>query len=167
MTKTTIRYTMSEAQFMQAAGALWSYEAIGVKGNLILAILAVGAGPVLLIYGQPLGWLCLAIAAFFVILTWGRSYIWRRAYRKMEKYTAPITASFSAERVSVDSAQGASDLPWDYFKSYAETPDYVFLFAPKRGLSIIPKTAFETVDILDQTRSHIAANLPRKKMRWT
>lgn len=167
MTKTTIRYTLSEAQFMHAAGALWSYEAIGTKGNLILAILAAAAGPTLLIYGQPLGWLCLAMAAFFVILTWARSYIWRRAYRKMEKYSAPITASFGPDHVSVDSAQGASELPWDYFKSYAETPDYIFLFAPRRGLSIIPKTAFETEDQLDQTRSHIEANLPRKKMRWT
>ncbi len=167
MSTISVTYSLSENDFMHAARALWSYEAIGDTGNVIIAIVCATVGPLLLIYGQQLGWLVLAIAVFFLGLTWARNVIWRRSYRKMEKYTAPITAAFSDTSVAVNSAQGSSDLPWSYFKTYAETPDYFFLTAPKRGLSIIPKSAFATEETLDQTRAYMAANLPRKKMRWT
>ena len=167
MTVITVTYTVSEAQFMHASRALWSYEAIGDTGNYILAGLTTTTGIACLIYGQTAGWAFLAIAAFLIVLTVARNVVWRRAYRKMEKYTAPITANLTADTVSTRSAQGSSDLPWSHFKAYAETPDYIFLTAPKRGLSIIPKSAFDSNDDLDQTRSFIVSNLPRKKMRWT
>jgi len=164
----TLTYSLTEAQFMHAARVLWAYRAIGDRGNWIVVILCLCAGPVLLLNGIATGWLFLAVALFFVALTWARTTLWRRAYRRMTKYTAPITARFAPDRITTHSAEGDSTLPWSHFKSYAETPDYLFLFGPKRSLSIIPKTALPAPDDIEILRDFItAAHLPRKKMRWT
>lgn len=152
---------------MQAARALWSYRGIGDRGNLILIIATLAIGPALLIYGVATGWLFIASAALLAGLTVARNVIWRRAYPKMVKYTAPITATFTPDTVSVASAEGENTLPWSSFKNYAETPAFYFLFMGRRGLSIIPKTAFASDLDNEQTRIYIAANLKRKKMRWT
>lgn len=152
---------------MHAARVLWSYEAIGDRGNLIIAIVCCAIWPVLLVMGYKTGWLFLVVSMFFALLTVARNVIWRRAYRQMDKYSGPITAEFREDSVSTVSQQGNSDLPWSFFKSYAETPDYLYLTAPRRSLSIIPKSAFASDEELDQVRSYIVAQLPRKKMRWT
>ncbi|MEM9582459.1 MAG: YcxB family protein [Pseudomonadota bacterium] len=167
MREIALTYSLSETEFMRAARVLWSYEAIGDRGNMVVAIFCTAIGPVLLLIGQPTGWLFLCAAVFFCVLTWARNVIWRKAYRRMEKYRAPISVRLNDGVVSTQSAQGSADLPWTFFNSYAETPDYFFLTAPKRSLSIIPKSAFVTEEDIDQARTYIAAHLPRKKMRWT
>ena len=168
MSPLTLTYSLSETQFMQAARVLWSYRAIGDGGNWIITILCLCAGPVLLVNGVTTGWLFIAVAMFFATLTWARSLIWRRAYRHMVKYTAPISATFARDQITTRSAEGDSTLPWSFFKSYAETPDYLFLFGPNRTLSIIPKSALPVPEDIETLRDFItAAHLPRKKMRWT
>ena len=168
MAPLTLTYSMTEAEFMHAARVLWAYRAIGDRGNWIVVILCLCAGPVLLLNGIQTGWLFIAVAVFFVGLTWARTVIWRRAYRRMVKYSAPITARFAPDQITTQTAEGHSTLPWTFFKSYAETPDYLFLFGPKRSLSIIPKTALPAPDDIEILRDFItAAHLPRKKMRWT
>ncbi len=168
MTPLTLTYSLSEAQFMQAARVLWSYRAIGDRGNWVVVILCLCVGPVLLLNEVSTGWLFIAVAVFFAVLTWIRTVLWRRAYGRMVKYTAPITATFAPDHVTTNSAEGDSTLPWSFFKSYAETPDYVFLFGPKRTLSIIPKSALPVPEDIETLRDFItAAHLPRKKMRWT
>ncbi len=162
----TITYTLSEAQFMHAARVLWSYRGIGDRGNLLLAIFAAAVGPVLLVYGFGTGWLFIAAAVLFVVLTAFRNLIWRSAYRKMVKYTGPITATLSKDTVETRSAEGQSKLPWSAFNRYAETPDFVFLFIGWRGLSIIPRSAFASEEDGEQARLFYT-QLPRKKMRWT
>lgn len=167
MQPVTITYSLSEDDFMRAARALWSYRSIGDRGNLVVAILAMAAGPALLINGFGTGWLFIGAAALFVCLTALRNLLWRRAYRQMMKYTAPITASFAPETVSVSSAEGDNTLPWSSFKDYAETPQYYFLFIGWRGLSIIPKSAFNSDEDNEQTRLYMTTHLKRRKMRWT
>ena len=168
MTPLTLTYRLSETQFMHAAGVLWAYRAIGDKGNWITVILCLAAGPVLLLNGVATGWLFIAVAAFFFVLTWARRMIWRRAYRRMVKYTGPITAVFEEGQVTTRSEEGENTLPLTHFKSYAETPEYLFLFGPKRALSIIPKSALPTPEDIELLRDFITAvHLPRKKMRWT
>lgn len=156
---------------MQAARALWSYRGIGDTGNMILVIASLAIGPTLLLYGQWTGWLFIAAAAIFAALTLLRNVIWRRAYRKMRKYTAPITATLTQTTVGVVSAEGENTLPWSSFANYAETPAFYFLFGARaigrRSLSIIPKSAFASDLENEQARVYIATNLKRKKMRWT
>ncbi|WP_299301872.1 YcxB family protein [uncultured Litoreibacter sp.] len=166
MSAITITYSLSEDAFMRAARALWSYRGIGDRGNWLLAIAAAAVGPVLLLNGFGTGWLFIATAVIFLALTALRNVLWRRAYRKMVKYTAPITATFTADTVETRSAEGHSTLPWTSFGQYAETPVFYFLFMGRRGLSIIPKSAFATDEELEQTRIWMT-QLPRKKMRWT
>jgi len=114
MTPLTLTYRLSEAQFMHAAGVLWAYRAIGDKGNWITVILCLAAGPVLLLNGVATGWLFIAV--------WARRVIWRRAYRRMVKYTGPITAVFKEGQVTTRSEEGENTLPLTHFKSYAGCP---------------------------------------------
>ena len=167
MQPVTVNYSLSEEGFMRAARALWSYRGIGDRGNMIAASLALAAGLGLLIYRYPTGWMFIAAAAMFVAMTILRNLIWRRAFRNMVKYSAPITASFGPETVSVSSAEGDNTLPWSSFKSYAETLEFYFLFIGWRGLSIIPKSAFSSDEDNELTRLYITTNLQRRKMRWT
>ena len=167
MQPVTVTYSLSEEAFIHAARALWSYRGIGDRGNWLTTIIALAVGPVLLTNGLAAGWLFIAAGAIFVVLTLLRNLLWRRAYRKMAKYTAPITAVFGPDTVHVSSAEGDNTLPWSSFKNYAETPDYYFLFMGWRGLSIIPKTAFESDEDNEQTRLYMTTHLKRRKMRWT
>lgn len=166
MTTVTVTYSLSEDDFMRAARALWSYRGIGDRGNWLLAIAAMAVGPLLLVNGFGTGWLFIGAAALFAAMTVARNLIWRRAYGRMIKYTAPITAGFSQDLVETHSAEGQSSLQWSSFSHYAETPVFFFLFMGRRGLSIIPKSAFATDEGLEQTRLYMT-QLPRKKMRWT
>lgn len=166
MSAVTVTYTLSEAQFMHAARVLWSYRGIGDRGNAVCAIIAAAVGPALLLYGFATGWLFIAAAGLFVAMTLARNLLWRRSYRKMVKYTAPITATLTKDTVETRSAEGHATLPWTSFNAYAETRDHLFLFLGWRGLSIIPKPAFQTDLELEQARLYFT-QLPRKKMRWT
>ena len=164
---TTLNYQIDETEFMHAARAYWSYKGIGDFGNWVIVALLLITGTGILIWGMAIGWLCIAGAAIFAALTALRNIFWRRRYRRMVKYSAPITATFSADNVETRSAEGQSTVPWSIFTKYAETPDYFFLMMPLRGLSIIPKRACEDDFQLEALREVITANLPRAKMRWT
>ncbi|RLJ60282.1 YcxB-like protein [Litoreibacter meonggei] len=164
---TTLTYQIDEAEFMHAARAFWSYRGIGDLGNWLLTAFALIAGTGLLIWGFGVGWIWIGAGAVFPAITLLRNFLWRRAYRKMIKYSAPITASFTSDEVQTKSAEGQSQLPWTTFTKYAETPDYFFLLLPRRGLSIIPKRACKDDWEIETLRDTITANLPRAKMRWT
>lgn len=162
-----LTYTISEDEFMHAARVLWAYRGIGDRGNWVLAALSAVAGAALLGYGFQTGWIWLGAAALFAGMTLLRNALWRRAYPRLVKYTAPITASFTASEVETTSAQGHTILPWSTFRRYAETPDYFFLFLNRRDFSIIPKSAAPDPLQIEALRELITANLPRAKMRWT
>jgi hypothetical protein len=164
---TTLTYEIDESEFMHAARVYWSYRGIGDRGNWLLAgfMLIVGVG--IVVWGMAVGWIWIAAAPIFIAITLSRNLLWRRGYRKMIKYSAPITASFSPNTVQTNSAEGQSKLPWSTFSKYVETPDYFFLMLPKRGLSIIPKRACNDEWEIDTIRDLITAKLPRAKMRWT
>lgn len=163
----TLTYQIDEPEFIHAARAFWSYRGIGDFGNWVLAAVSVFAGGGLLIWGMDVGWVWIGAAVVFAIITLLRNLLWRRGYRRMVKYSAPITASFSRNGVQTNSAEGSSDLTWSTFTKYAETPDYFFLLLPRRGLSIIPKRACADDWQLETLRDLITAALPRAKMRWT
>jgi len=163
----TLTYTISEDEFMRAARVLWSYQGIGDRGNLILAALCTLAGGALLVYGFQTGWIWVFAGALFVAITALRNLLWRRAYPKILKYKAPITAGFSDTEITTSSAEGHSTLPWTTFRKYAETPDYFFLFLDRRRFSILPKSALASDDDLEDLRELITTKLPRAKMRWT
>ena len=162
-----LTYQIDEAEFMHAARALWSYRGIGDLGNWVLTAVSLIVGTGLLISGFGVGWVWIGASLVFPTITLLRNFLWRRAYRKMIKYNAPITASFTSAEVQTKSAEGQSQLPWTTFTKYAETPDYFFLLLPRRGLTIIPKRACKDDWEVETLRDNITANLPRAKMRWT
>lgn len=163
----TLTYSISETDFMRAARVLWSYQAIGDRGNWILTGICATAGLALLGSNYWTGWIWIGAAGMLMAITLLRNHLWRRGYQKMVKYTAPITATFSQDSIETHSAEGSSTLPWSTFQKYAETPDYFFVFMGWRSFSILPKSAIANEQDLDTLRDLIAANLPRAKMRWT
>lgn len=163
----TITYKIDEPEFMHAARAFWSYRGIGDRGNWILSVVCALAGFALVYAGLAVGWIWVGAAVFFVLITLIRNVLWRHGYHKIVKYSAPITATFTADTVTTSSAEGQSELPWTTFSKYAETPQYFFLLRPRRGLSIIPKRACKDDWEVETLRDKITGNLPRAKMRWT
>ena len=163
----TLIYSFTEDQFMHGARAFWSYRGIGDLGNWILAAVSLLAGIGILIWGFGVGWVWIGAAGVFAAITLSRNILWRRGYRKMAKYKAPITAKFTPDEVQTSSTEGRSNLPWSAFTKYAETPDYFYLLLPRRGLSIIPKRACKDDWEVETLRNMITAKLPRAKMRWT
>lgn len=163
----TLTYSISNDEFMRAARVVWSYQGIGDRGNIALAILCVIAGALMLGYQLWTGWIWIGAGGLFATITVARNAIWQRAYPKMVKYTAPITATLCDTAVETTSAEGHSRLPWTKFRTYAETPDYFFLFLDRRRFSILPKSALSDDLEIDALRELITANLPRAKMRWT
>jgi len=164
---TNLTYQINEPEFMHAARALWSYRGIGDLGNWLLTAISLLSGAGLVIWGLGVGWVWIGAAGVFATITLLRNFLWRRGYRRMVKYTAPITASFTPDEVQTSSAEGQSHVPWRTFTKYAETPDYFFLLLPRRGLLIIPKRACKDDWEVETLRNMITANLPRAKMRWT
>ena len=111
-------------------------------------------GPVLLGGGL------LALATSFA-----RDRVWRRFYRGALKYTAPITATFDASGVGVQSAEGENHVGWAHFRHFAVTPDFLLLIVDQRDFSIIPRAAYPdptTGAAIEDLVSRHLKRLPRR-----
>ena len=162
----TLTYSLSEDGFREAARELWAHSAIGNRGNWVVVGISAGIGSILLASGFWTGWIWLFAAVMFVALTLLREGLWRSSYRKMSKYKAPITVTFTSDAIKTETREGESTLPWTVFFKYTETENYFFLHLGKRGLSILPKSSAQTPEDLLELREKIATNLPAARKRW-
>ena len=139
----SIRYRLTEAEFMAACNAHWSARHQGTLSNLI----AGGAGMVLGLvlfacsyrwWGEFLVWLGILL----LVITGLRWFLWRRAFRETKKFTDEIAVVFQEETIHVESTEGKSDLNWSFYTWYLEAPGQILLYTTKRHFSVIPKPAF-------------------------
>lgn len=162
----TLTYSLSQDAFIAAARDVWTHDAIGDRGNWILAALTFAVGATLLFFDFATGWIWLVASALLVGFTLLRPVLWRRGFANSVKYSAPITATFDADTIKTTSAEGKGTLSWDAFHSFLETPEFFLLFVGRRNFSVLPKSAIATPQDVDTLRSLIIANLPLKKRRW-
>jgi hypothetical protein len=145
-TTVSVTYQLDEARYMRACHALWAYRAIGRTGNYVIAGVVTLCALFLFWQGVPgiLAPLMIVGVAIFVALDIGRDLLWRRHFRNLTKYTAPITATVGPIGVGVDGAEGVHHQPWSSFQHFAVTDAFVFLLIDQRQFSVIPLDAFAT-----------------------
>ncbi len=139
----SIRYRITEPEFMIACNGHWSAHRQSSLSNVITGAVAIIVGLALLLFTLWLGIVLTAIGGLLLLITLLRSLLWRRAFREAKKYNNNISIIIKDDSINVECAEGKSDLNWDFFTWYLETPDHVLLYMTKRNFSIIPKNAFQ------------------------
>ena len=128
---------------MSACNANWSARRQGTVANLMWGIGALCFGLVLI---QSISWIAIVLAgvgAILILMTWFRSFQWRRFFREAKKYNDDISVTVDDNLVHVETAEGKSDLNWNFFSWYLDTPEYILLYTTKRNFSVIPRSAFK------------------------
>ena len=134
---------MTESEFMMACNAHWTAHRQSTLSNVIAGAVAVTVGLALLFLTLWLAIFLATAGSILLLITLLRSLFWRRAFRDAKKYNNDISVIIKDDSVHVESAEGKSDLNWDFFTWYLETPDHVLLYMTKRSFSVIPKAAFQ------------------------
>jgi hypothetical protein len=155
----SIQYRMTEPEFMTACNAHWSAQRQSTASNLITSAVAIVIGVALLFLMFWLGLVLAVVGSILLLITGLRSFFWRRAFRDAKKYNDDISVVIGDDSVHVESAEGKSDLKWDFFTWYLDTPEHVLLYMTKRSFSVIPKSAFQdkqrVQDFVDLVKSKI------------
>ncbi|MDA0991488.1 MAG: YcxB family protein [Verrucomicrobia bacterium] len=155
-----IRYRITEADFMTAWNAHWSSRREGTRTNCILGLIGLGLSAAML---AILFWLALVLAiasSLLLLITGLRTVLWRRAFRESKKYNRDIAVTVTDDSLRVESAEGTSNLNWDFFTWHRETPAHVLLYLTKRSFSIIPKASFRDDEGLKRFLALVESKLP-------
>ena len=139
----SIRYRMTEPEFMRACGAHWSAHRQGTMSNVITGLVGVAFGLAMLFFIFWLALILVVVGGALILITGIRSLLWRKAFRDAKKYNADISVVVNDDSVHIESAEGKSDLNWKFFTWYLDTPEHVLLYMTKRSFSVIPKSAFQ------------------------
>lgn len=143
MEPVSVRYRLTEPEFISACNAHWSAHRQGTVPNVIVGLLGGAIGFALLLIAFWIAVFLIAAGALLLTIIGVRSLLWRRSFREAKKYTDDIAVVFQDDLVRVESAEGRSDLNWDFFNWYLDTPDCILLYTTKRHFSIIPKKSFQ------------------------
>ncbi len=168
MGEISVTYEVDEARFMRGCHALWAYRGVGRFGNHIVAAVVSSCAGFLIWQGVPgpWAWLMFCGVAVFVVLDVLRDRLWRRYYRGLAKYAAPLTATVSQHGVQVDGAEGQNELPWSHFRSFLRTDAFIYLIIDQRQFSMIPLDVFEIKQQADAFEGIIAQHLKRLPRRY-
>ena len=156
----SIRYRMTEPEFMKACNAHWSAHHSSTLSNVIAGVVAIVAGLALLFFLFWLALVVVAVGSLLLIITWLRSFLWRKAFRDAKKYNNDISVVIKDDVIHIESIEGKSDLKWGFFTWYLDTPGYILLYMTKRNFSIIPKAAFQ-----DETQIKLFVDLVKSKLK--
>ncbi len=170
MRPVTVTYSLTADQFMVACNALWSHQAIGKNGNLIIAVVLVVATGISLISAPSAAFLLAPATLFFAAAGPLRDWLWRRHYATLVKYSGPITVTFAPDTIEFQSAEGAFTHDWAVFDSFTDTPRHIFLHVSTRKargqFSIIPKSALAAPGDLAALQALLAMRLRPRTRRW-
>ncbi len=153
---------------MRACGELWAYRALGRAGNYGLAGVVMLCAGFLFWQGVPgpFALLLVAGALVFVAMDLLRDRLWRRHFRALRKYKAPITATVATAGVGVSSLEGDHQQPWKLFLGFARTESFLFLLVDQRQFSVIPLDAFEASEAAAAFETVLSRHLRRLPRRF-
>ena len=157
----TIRYRLSEPEFMKACNAHWSVHHQSTTSHLVKSTIAIVFGVILLFFMLWIGIILAAVGGMLLLITLLRSIVWRRAFRDAKKYHDDISVVIKDDSLHVESAEGKSDLNWDFFTWYLDTPAHVLLYMTKRSFSVIPKSAFQNEQSVQSFLNLVKSKLER------
>lgn len=163
----SITFALTQDAYMRGCYQLWAHRALGRTGNFIVATIVVGCAVFLFWQGVPgpWAWIFLGAGVVFVGMDVMRDRIWRKHYQSLVKYTAPITAIFTDAGIGLTSKEATNIVPWQQFRDYVFTADYLFILIDQRNFSVIPLSAFETPAARAQAEALIADHLKPLKGR--
>jgi hypothetical protein len=145
--RVSVRFHLSEAEFMAAANASWSAQRQGTASSLVMGALLFAAGAAIgVFFSAWIGVVCLALGALVMLMAWLRSKLWRRAFRKMRKYEGEVSFAFADDELTTRTVEGSAAIGWDFYRWFLDTPDYLLLYADKRSFTVIPKKALSDRD---------------------
>jgi hypothetical protein len=146
---------------MSACNAHWSAHRQGTLSNLIVGGVGVAIGLISFALSLWLAIFVISAGASLLIMTWARFLLWRRFFREAKKYNDDVSVVFRDDAVHVESAEGKSDLNWDFFSWYLDTADYVLLYTTKRQFSVVPKKSFPDSESLRRFLEQVEKKLKR------
>ncbi len=155
----TVKYRITESDFMTAYEAFWRSRNLGGKTELVSAIMAISGGLLLLWLDNSLGWLLVSSGAALGAVVPLRQFLHRRAYRENRAYSGDTTVRFSDDQIDVSNPIGESDLNWSFYQSALESDDFFMPMISKRSFSIIPKRVFASEEEMDSFRSLLESKL--------
>lgn len=138
-----LKYSISEAEFLEAYEAHWRIKKQSSKSNLIYGVVALLLGGALYFYIGWIGVLLAAVGAILIVMVMLRRFLHIRAYRENKKYRDQIEVVFTEEKIEVRSNDGESKLNWSVFQKYVDTQHFLLLYISSNSFSIIPKQAFK------------------------
>jgi YcxB-like protein len=104
-----------------------------------------------------------AVLALGLILVFGIPAIRRQALKhKWEReplYRMEHTLSFGEEGISLQMGAIESNLSWQYYRGFLESPDGFLLISSDDAFNFFPKRAFDGENTLDQFRALATAKL--------
>lgn len=163
----TVTYSVDEDEFMKACHAVWAQQAIGHKGNVVVG--AIMGGCALGMVWLKVPWYFSAIvmgcAVFTLFASTIRNILWRRHYRGLDKYNAPITTILAADGFAVVLNGERSVAPWSTFAGYLTTEDALILTAINRQVSVIPFESFNTSAEAGAFAKRVAEHVPLIRKR--
>ncbi|MCG8485340.1 MAG: YcxB family protein [Clostridia bacterium] len=119
------------------------------KGNLITSIICILLG-LSVISEEPIwGSILCVLAGVLLVFIPVRSYVWKKAFNNAKQYQDYIHLNVGNDGLHVEHILGKSDLNWDFYQSFLETPKSIILYMSKHSFSVIPKDPFIESDCLD------------------
>ncbi|MEJ6397772.1 YcxB family protein [Yoonia sp. 208BN28-4] len=163
----TITYTLSENAYMRGCYQLWAHRALGRTGNFVVGGVLIFCALFLMWQGVPgpWSWIMLLGGAGIIGMDVMRDRAWRRHYRGLIKYTAPIRVAFADGGLDMQSAEASTHLDWSTFRHHIFTQDFLFLVIDQRRFSVIPLAAFDSHADRAAAEAIVAANLKPLKGR--
>ncbi len=156
----SIRFRLTEAEFIKACNAHWSAHHQGTLSNAICGTAAFVLGVALLFFIFWPALILMAAGGILLSMIGLRTFLWRRAFRDAKKYTQDISVVINDDFIHVETAEGKSDLNWNFFTWYLDTTEHVLLYVTKRNFSVIPKSAFQ-----DNERVQTFVDLVKAKLK--
>jgi hypothetical protein len=139
----SVRFRLSESEFMAASNASWSAQRQGSMASLVLgAAVFAGGAAIGALFSRWIGVVCLVLGALVMLMVWVRSRLWRRAFGKMRKYEDEVSFTFAEGGLTTETIEGSASIGWDFYQWFLDTPDFLLLYADRRSFTVIPKKAF-------------------------
>ncbi len=158
MEPVTVRYKLSEKEFLDAAQLISAPHTAEMKFRRIAGYIFIAPGFFLLLISLAVEWpvaVALTIALLVLRVFVSRSHLLKAArhyYRNDGKFRDAMTLTFTAENLTVQSKHMESKLGWKLYTDVLESENcYALVYGEDlRMMTIVPKRAFQS------QRQHLA-----------
>ncbi len=155
----SVKYRLIEQEYTAACNFHWNKLKLGNKGNAITSVICIILGLSIISFEPIWGTVPCVLAILLLAFIPIRSFLWKKAFNSAKQYKDDIRLDINSEGIKVEHILGKSDLNWDFYNLFLETPNSILLYMSKHSFSVIPKKPFIETNRLDDFLSLIQENL--------